>query len=301
MVEIKKRKISVWRILGWLILIPFKIKGDIKAVFHNKETVKLPHTGNPFYIDPFNERMSRDLMTDPEMEPNSAILLDAANTGEHILDIGAGIGFYTTKLENRGSVIAANETNPEDMEMLRMNVNQAGEKVELYKEVIGSREPNRLDNFCASKFVGPSFIRINAYGMEYEVMRGSSETIRKYQPSFFMKLRMNGEDRERTLWILQLFKRSDYVLRGIAIDPIHYPWVNKKSKAYRMFNEIYLRGYGHLGRWEQHRWFTETLRKGVLFDLDIEHLYNAIQKYKGELPEITMLFEKEVRPDVERR
>lgn len=153
-------------------------------------------------------------------------MIDLLNAGDTFIDIGAHIGYYSMLASglvgNSGKVVSFEPTpstysllvkNMKDKKNVtaenlavysiptNMEFNDYGLKYMVFNSFKKARLNNielkanhinvqtvTLDDYCSSKAVKPSFIKIDAESVELHVLQGSVETIKKFRPKFMIEV-----------------------------------------------------------------------------------------------------------------
>jgi FkbM family methyltransferase len=126
-----------------------------------------------------------------------------------IFDIGAFIGDHTIAYTRKGHVVAF-EPNPEAYDCLVYNMKNKGvschniafsDKVEGYSVEVPNdnigmatltdgdkKKTTTIDQYVIDYGVVPDFIKIDAEGMEYKILFGALETLKKYSPKLVLEI-----------------------------------------------------------------------------------------------------------------
>jgi len=165
-------------------------------------------------------------------EPGVAkVLSENLKRGDTFIDVGAYIGYYSvlarTIVGESGKVVSF-EPNPESYEILRRNIelnryaNVVAENVALSDEegtlklFIGRAKDSSslflaegvdekryitvrvttLDNYCQSHGIAPNFVKIDAEGAEYKILKGFEKTINAYHPKLLIEVHPRHLERQ---------------------------------------------------------------------------------------------------------
>jgi len=152
------------------------------------------------------------------------ILNENLSEGETFVDIGAYIGYYSILARNivgeQGKVISF-EPNPESYKMLKKNITLNGYENIIAENIALSDEEGFLklfigkytddssslflaeevnegryvmvktmtfDRYCEDQEIGPSFIKIDAEGAEYKILRGMQKVIAVHHPKLMFEV-----------------------------------------------------------------------------------------------------------------
>ena len=162
------------------------------------------------------------------------------HAGGTLLDVGAHVGYYTllsaVLVGPRGRVVAF-EPNPRNCGYLRRHVRMNGCANVQVEEAAGSAangtarfvfgsgtgtghlaeggtvevQTVRLDDYCASRGIVPTAIKVDVEGAELDVLRGGEETIVAHHPVIFLSTHGASIHRACLAWLRE---------RGYALRPI---------------------------------------------------------------------------------
>ena len=125
-----------------------------------------------------NERRSRNMVL-PILRPNDVFI-----------DVGACIGSWTIPAAVMGARVIAYEANPDAAVILESiaEMNSIRDRIALYNQYIAADKNNPID----SQNIGNvKLIKIDVEGAELEVLKGASETIRRYKPYILVEVHTN--------------------------------------------------------------------------------------------------------------
>ena len=300
-----------------LLLAPFKIYNHVRWLIARPDKVILD--GRPFYVNKDDAGLSKDLFIDSNREPISQRLLKGTNPGDTVIDIGANLGFYTTKLSrevgDKGKVYAI-EPVSDNVQGLMKNVGEL-KNVETKRMAVGDKTGNAsisiheklnwsgfnipsnrceavpmttLDDFVEKNNIRPSLVRMDVEGYEDYIIKGAHTVMAEHGPRFMIEVHAPLMGRERTTHFLKMFKDAGYDIKAIAIDPLFYPNVSLNNPV----NNILLWLWRHYFV-AKDRLLLEGIGK-VREDLAIDDLLKNGEFLQGNTITIHVLFEK--KPNV---
>ena len=219
------------------------------------------------YLSPHDTGISKELAVYKIHEPLATQLLgQEIKAGMRVVDIGANIGYYALQeahlVGETGEVIAI-EPVPDNVDLLRMNVEANGYKnVRIYQAAIGAEDgTTRL--YLASKFNLSSlisrdihhacidtplwtldsfleqegqidYIQMDIEGYEAEALKGMRGILRKYRPSMFVEIHPSIVGGEPIIRFLEELKGLGYKTKYVIDKAFNYPIVRKKNAVETM-------------------------------------------------------------------
>ncbi len=195
-------------------------------------------------------------------EPSIDHLSGRVNSGEHILDIGANIGFFTVKFAkwvSGGGRVIAIEPEPANIKTLEMVLARDGVRnVDIIKAAAAEKDGSLLLSLNplnpADHRLGESgiviqamtidsllqetgwpvvsFIKIDVQGAEPRVLAGAKETISRFKPTFLIEiddkaLRESGSSADDLVDLLRL---QGYQMFGTERTSMNMPVTDEDYK-----------------------------------------------------------------------
>jgi FkbM family methyltransferase len=219
-------------------------------------------------------------------EPGMAkVLSENLKGGDTFIDVGAYIGYYSILariIVGESGKVVSFEPNPESYEILRRNIelnryaNVVAENVALSDEegtlklFIGRATKDSsslflaeevdeeryvtvkvttLDNYCQSHGIAPNFVKIDAEGAEYKILKGFEKTINAYHPKLVIEIHPKHLERQGVslCTLFEFLKSKGYEVllvreEGIELIPeeklVSLCKLGRKNKYGTMINQV---------------------------------------------------------------
>jgi FkbM family methyltransferase len=253
------------------------------SIIAHKETERRVNINDySMIVDPKKKGIHRDLYLHNIREPYStAFVKSIISKEDQIIDLGAGIGYYTileSKLANEGTVYAI-EPVAQNIRMLRRNLelNECN-NVSTFQCAISNRigngiffvndRPNwsslgkpssgrvieevevsleTLDYFIEKNVNGyPNLIRMDIEGFEYEAMLGARDFLKNCSNSW-IAIEIHLLPQEKMDALLRLLRENGFTVEAIFIEPVSY-----EMRSSTFLNELRkcagFPEYGYAGR-----------------------------------------------------
>lgn len=198
--------------------------------------------GMTIVSDDFGKHVVRQVLRNSYEPELTAKFLDSIDEDSVVLDVGAGIGYYSLLASPKAKWVIAFEPHPGQRKLLHKNISDNGlpnvevEPVALWDEdktgFIGTRpaiiqnhgilvDLRKLDGMGLGAV---DVVKIDVEGAEFHVLTGMFDTLAQYAPTLFVEVHPSRL-RERGVWpatISEFLEGAGYKTTHLASYEGHY-------------------------------------------------------------------------------